>query len=184
MENELLNQLNSELQAKNNLLNVVLNNSWANMNSTAFYASLTRSNVKKGEKDLNIIVKTKNNNNTNVAKKVKNQIISDQLITISNVKENKNGYVAVKCKNNEAVNRAKIVLSEKLCSDFCVELEQLNLSRIKVANVYYDLMKDQHFDDIYNHYFLEHDSVFTIIADSKYKMDKCTLILEITAESY
>lgn len=163
----------------NNLVNTT---SVKNLGSTS-YASVTKS-VKKIEKVPNIVVTAKSNDNRETIVKVKNKLISDLSVPINNVSERKDGIVYVKCKNNDDVSRAKNVLSEKLGSDYSVDVEHLKMPKIKVINVENDLEKDDLCTDIYNRNFLDFDGACNLIADYKNRSGKRILILEVTAESY
>ncbi|CAG5093297.1 Protein of unknown function [Cotesia congregata] len=150
MENELLKELNSELKSKNKLLDSIVNKV-NNQVSDLSYASVAKSEPNNADRVTNIYVKPKENiKNPQTLAKVKNKLTCDLAIPINTVKENKEGHEAIKCKNNIDVSRVRSVLSDKLGLDFSVELEQLNLPKIKVINVDCDLTKDELCDDIYN----------------------------------
>ncbi|XP_046627347.1 uncharacterized protein LOC124308572 [Neodiprion virginianus] len=185
MENELLRQLNAELQARNNLLDKLVEKSNLFTNNTTSYAEITKcSTVKPTEKVPKILVKAKNNNNKETSTKVKMKLTTDLSIPINNVRKNTEGLVSIKCKNTNDIPRVKSVLSEKLGSDYCVYLEHLNLPKIKVINIENNMDRDELCEDIYNRNFLDLDGAFNIIADYKNPMDKRSLIMELTAESY
>lgn len=76
------------------------------------------------------------------------------------------------------------MLSEKLGPDFSVDVEHLQMPKIKVINVESDLENDDLCNDIYNRNSLDFDGAFNSIADYKNLSGKRMLILEITAESY
>lgn len=60
---------------------------------------------------LNIYVKPKDNNkNPQTLNKVKNKLTCDLAIPINTVKENNQGLVTIKCKNNIDVSKARSVL--------------------------------------------------------------------------
>lgn len=177
MENELLRQLNSEIQARNKLLETLM---CKDDRPKPSYASI----VKKTEKVLSIFVKAKNNNNQETLDKVKQKLTSDLTIPINNVKKSYDGLVSIKCKNAEDVSRTKSVLSEKLGCEFSVELEHLKLPRIKVVNIENDLSKEDICEDIYNRNFLDLDGAFNVIGDYTNSVGKRTLILEVTSKSY
>lgn len=177
MENELLRQLNSEIQARNKLLETLVCHDSCPKPS---YASV----IKKSEKVPSIFVKAKNNNNQETLDKVKQKLTSDISIPINNVKKNNDGLVSIKCKNADDVSRTKSVLSEKLGCEFSVELEHLKLPRIKVVNIDNDLSKEDLCEDIYNRNFLDLDGAFNVMGDYTNSVGKRTLIMEITSESY
>lgn len=155
-------------------------------NTKPSYASAVVTKVlgKAPEKVLCIHVKAKNNNNHQTLDDVKKKITNDLAIPINNVKKNNNGLVSVTCKNSIDVTRVKSVLSEKLGSEYYVEMKHLKLPKIKVINIENDLEKADLCEDIFNRNFLEIDGAFDIFADYRNAIGKCTLTLQVTPESY
>ncbi|CAG5090620.1 Protein of unknown function, partial [Cotesia congregata] len=168
MENELLRQINVKLQARNKF----------------DYASIVKNNLQPKPEIPKILVKSKTNNNRETLGKVKNKITNDLAIPINNVREKADKLVSITCKNNNDVARAKSVLSDKMGVDYHVELEHLNLPKVKIINVDHDLSKEDLCEDISNRNFRESNCAFNIIADYKNTTDKRTLILEVTPETY